>query len=154
MLNVTLKGIWSHKRRLIGTILAVVLGVAFLAGTLVLGDTMRAGFSDLFTDVNASTDAEVRSATEIGTDQTQERGLLDESLTDTIRGVDGVAAAAPQVGGQHCSLVSGSNTIGAASTSSSVTVLRNTANGLRAACWRAFTEMRAKVSGRMPCCSM
>jgi putative ABC transport system permease protein len=97
MLNVTLKGIWSHKRRLIGTVLAVVLGVAFLAGTLVLGDTMRAGFSDLFTDVNASTDAEVRSATEIGTDQTEERGLLDESLTDTIRGVDGVAAATPQV---------------------------------------------------------
>ena len=97
MLNVTLKGIWAHKRRLIGTVLAVVLGVSFLAGTLVLGDTMRAGFSDLFTDVNASTDAEVRSATEIGTDQTEERGLLDESLTDTIRDVDGVAAAAPDV---------------------------------------------------------
>jgi putative ABC transport system permease protein len=97
MLNVTLKGIWSHKRRLIGTVVAVVLGVAFLAGTLVLGDTMRAGFSSLFTDINSTTDAEVRSATEIGTDQTQERGLLDESLTDTIRDVDGVAAAAPQV---------------------------------------------------------
>ena len=97
MLNVTLKGIWSHKRRLIGTILAVILGVAFLAGTLVLGDTMRAGCSNLFTDVNASTDAEVRSATEIGTDQTEERGLLDESLTDSIRDVDGVAAAAPEI---------------------------------------------------------
>ena len=97
MLNVTLKGIWSHKRRLIGTIVAVVLGVSFLAGTLVLGDTMRAGFSDLFADVNASTDAEVRSTTEIGTDQTEERGLLDVSLTETVRDVDGVAAAAPQI---------------------------------------------------------
>ena len=50
MLNVSLKGLWAHKRRLFGTVFAVVLGVAFLVGTLVLGDTMRAGFDDLFTD--------------------------------------------------------------------------------------------------------
>ena len=31
----------AHKRRLFGTFLAVFLGVAFLAGTLVLGDTLR-----------------------------------------------------------------------------------------------------------------
>jgi hypothetical protein len=42
--------------------------------------------------------------------------------------------------------VSGSNTVGEAITSSSVTVWRNTASGLRAACWRALTEMRPKVS--------
>ena len=65
-----------------------------------------------------------------------------------------MAAAAPQVGGQHCSRVSGSNTVGEASTSSSVTVWRNTASGLRAACWRALTDMRAKVLGAMPNCRM
>ena len=42
MLNVTLKGLWAHKRRMVGTLLAVFLGVAFLSGTLVLGDTLRA----------------------------------------------------------------------------------------------------------------
>ena len=62
MLRVSLKGLWAHKRRLFGTVFAVVLGVAFLVGTLVLGDTMRAGFDDLFTEVNAGTDAVVRSA--------------------------------------------------------------------------------------------
>ena len=41
-----------------------------------------------------------------------------------------------------------------AMTSSSVSVWRNTASGLRAACWRALTEMRPKVSGRMPYCFM
>ena len=30
MLNVTLKSLWGHKRRLVGTVLAVFLGVAFL----------------------------------------------------------------------------------------------------------------------------
>ena len=37
MLRVSLKGLWAHKRRLFGSVFAVLLGVAFLAGTLVLG---------------------------------------------------------------------------------------------------------------------
>ena len=40
MLHATLSGLWARKRRLLGTSLAVVLGVAFLAATLVLGDAM------------------------------------------------------------------------------------------------------------------
>ena len=43
MLTVTVAGIWARKRRLLGTCTAVVLGVAFLAATLVLGDSMRCG---------------------------------------------------------------------------------------------------------------
>ena len=35
----TIKTIWSRKRRLLATTIAVVLGVAFLAATMVLGDT-------------------------------------------------------------------------------------------------------------------
>ena len=97
MLRVSLKGVWAHKRRLFGSVFAVLLGVAFLAGTLVLGDTMRAGFSDLFSEANRGTDAVVRSTTEVGSDQTQTRGLIDESLGDEIADVDGVDAVAPQV---------------------------------------------------------
>lgn len=36
MFKLTVKTLWSHKRRLIGTFAAVALGVAFLSGTLVL----------------------------------------------------------------------------------------------------------------------
>src|SRR3954464_7696934 len=99
MLKVSLKGLWAHKRRLFGTVFAVVLGVTFLVGTLVLGDTMRAGFDSLFTKVNDGTDAVVRSATKVGSDQTETRGLIDTSLVPTIQGVDGVRAAAPSVQG-------------------------------------------------------
>ena len=56
MFKLTSKTMWAHKRRLFGTVLAVVLGVAFLAGTLVLGDTMRAGIDDAFTTANAGID--------------------------------------------------------------------------------------------------
>ena len=71
MLTVTLAGIWARKRRLIGTCTAVVLGVAFLAATLVLADSMRAGFNRAFTEANAGTDVVVRSSTVMGSDETK-----------------------------------------------------------------------------------
>ena len=86
MWRTTLKSIGAHKRRLLGTCTAVLLGVAFLSGTLVLGDTMTEGFGDMFTEANAGTDAVVRSATEVGEADFAERGLIDRSLVDEVAG--------------------------------------------------------------------
>ena len=99
MFKVALKSTWSHKRRLIGTVSAVVLGIAFLAGTLMLGDTMRAGFDDLFADATANTDAVVRGSTEIESDQLSQQALLDASVLDEVRAVDGVADAEAEIVG-------------------------------------------------------
>ena len=63
MITVTFKGLWACKRRLVGTLLAVFLGVSFLSGALALGDTLRSNFDQLFANANAGTDAVVRSAT-------------------------------------------------------------------------------------------
>ncbi|MDV9193005.1 ABC transporter substrate-binding protein, partial [Streptomyces sp. SR27] len=52
----------AHRRRFLGTFAAVLLGVAFLTGTLVMGDTLRASFDSLFTGATRGTDAVVRSA--------------------------------------------------------------------------------------------
>ena len=100
--TVIFKGLRAHKRRLVGTFLAVFLGVAFLSGTLVLGDTLRGNFDNLFTEANAGTDVVVRHASSLSTDPGEpdsQRGLIDASLVDTVRGVDGVAAAEPSVEG-------------------------------------------------------
>ena len=97
MWKTTLKSICAHKRRLLGTSSAVVLGVAFLAATLVLGDTMEAGFGDMFTEANAGTDAVVRSGPRSADDDVSERGLLDASIVDDIAAVDGVATAVPEI---------------------------------------------------------
>ncbi len=97
MFKLTSKSMWAHKRRLFGTVLAVVLGVAFLAGTLVLGDTMRAGIDDAFTTANAGIDSVVRSSTKVGTEETETRGLIDASLAQRVSRVDGVATAIPNV---------------------------------------------------------
>jgi putative ABC transport system permease protein len=95
----TLKSINAHKRRLLATSTAVLLGVAFLAATLVLGDTMTAGFSAMFADANEGTDALVRSDVEVGDGDLSERGTLDSALVDRIAAVDGVDAAAARIEG-------------------------------------------------------
>ena len=99
MWRTTIKSIGAHKRRLLATSSAVVLGVAFLSGTLVLGDTMETGFGDMYSEANAGTDAVVRSSTEVGDDDISERGLLDASVVDDVAAVDGVATAVPEVSG-------------------------------------------------------
>ena len=100
MRTVMFKGLLAHKRRLVGTFLAVFIGVAFLSGTLVLGDTLRGNFDNLFTEANAGTDVVVRHASKLSTDPGEpdsQRGLVDASVVNRVRGVDGVAAAAPSV---------------------------------------------------------
>ena len=43
MRRVTLRSLWEHKRRLVSTVVAIVLGVAFMSGTLVFADTIDQG---------------------------------------------------------------------------------------------------------------
>jgi putative ABC transport system permease protein len=98
MLRTVLKGLWAHKRRLLGTTTAVVLGIAFLTATLVLGDSMRAGFRSAFSEANAGTDVIVRSASKVGGEDSV-RGFIDAGLVDTVARADGVAEAVPSIEG-------------------------------------------------------
>ncbi len=99
MLRTILTTLWSRKRRLASTSIAVVLGVAFLAATLILGATTKAGFRDTFTAANEGTDVIVRNETRIGTEESRIRGLIDETLVADVAAFDGVAAALPEVSG-------------------------------------------------------
>ena len=91
----------AHKRRFAGTFLAVFLGVAFLAGTLVMGDTLRASFDSMFGNATSGTDAVVRSADAITTPGESEgvRQPVGTALVSTLERVHGVAAAAPDIEG-------------------------------------------------------
>jgi putative ABC transport system permease protein len=92
VLRATLKSIRGHTSRLVGTAVSVVLGVAFLAGTLIFTDTVTRTFDDLFASVYENVDAEIRSATEIDAGfGVVERGRLPEALVDQVAAVDGVA---------------------------------------------------------------
>jgi putative ABC transport system permease protein len=100
MLRLTLRGLWSRKLRTALTFVVVMLGVSLMAGTLVLTDTIRTTFDDLFADVNRGTDVYVRGVTQFESSfgDTQ-RPRLDESVVADIDGVDGVDLAEPSVQG-------------------------------------------------------
>ncbi|MGW1063998.1 ABC transporter permease [Streptomyces aureus] len=100
-LRLSLSSLRGHKRRFAGTFFAVFLGVAFLAGTLVMGDTLRAGFDTMFGDATKGTDAVVRSAgviTAPGEGQGV-RAPVATGLVAAIERVPAVAAAAPDIQG-------------------------------------------------------
>ena len=101
MIRITLVSLWARRRRLVGTTVAVFLGVAFLAGTLVLGDTLSANFDRLFAEVSSGTDVVVRSSSVIDTDDGPDdaRGALAESLVAELSDIDGVADVEGQVVG-------------------------------------------------------
>ena len=98
MFSLTLKSIRANKARFLLTSIAVLLGVAFMAGTFVLTDTIRKSYSEISTNVYRRTDAVVRSAR--ATDSSNEgpatRGTISASTLETVRATKGVASAEPQ----------------------------------------------------------
>ena len=102
MLKVTLRGLLAHRRRLLGTLFAILLGVGFLAGTLTFNQTLNSNFNSLFSTASAGTDAVVRSSqviTSSGPGADQERPPLSASLISTLSRVPGVAEAQGQISG-------------------------------------------------------
>jgi putative ABC transport system permease protein len=111
--KIATRSLWAHKRRLISTCVAIVIGVAFLSGTLILGDTLTANFERLFTDVSARTDVVVRNATVVDPDSVLDyRGPVPSSLVDTVARVPGVATAEAQIVGYGTLLGSDGEPIG------------------------------------------
>jgi putative ABC transport system permease protein len=99
MLRMAFKGLAARKFRLFATSLAVTLGVAFMAGTLVLTDTIQKTFDDLFSDIYDDTDAVVRAQGAFDASGVEQRGRVDASLLDTVSAVDGVNDAQPDIRG-------------------------------------------------------
>ncbi|MFG1920854.1 ABC transporter permease [Cryptosporangium sp. NPDC048952] len=99
MRRVLLSGLRARRRRLVGTFLAVLLGVAFLAATLTMTATMTSAIDGFFTEANAGTDVVVRSATALSSGPNAARPPLDGSVLETVREVPGVDVAAPVVEG-------------------------------------------------------
>jgi putative ABC transport system permease protein len=92
----TIRGLVAHKLRLVATALAVTLGVAFMAGTLVLTDTVTKTFDDLFADIYTTTDVVVRGegVFDAGPEGFGvQRVRVDESVLADVRGVPEVAEA-------------------------------------------------------------
>jgi putative ABC transport system permease protein len=94
VIKVTFKGILAHKVRFLLTGVAIILGVAFICGTLVFTATINKAFDGLFTDVYSNTDAVVREKSTFTSEGFGSvRGRIDASLIPEVRRTDGVAQA-------------------------------------------------------------
>ena len=98
VIKLSLQNTWAHKRRLFGTFMAVLIGVGFLSGTLILGDTLRANFDKLFKAGYAGVDLVVRPERDkSGDDNGFAAKTLPASLADEIAKVPGVRVAHAEV---------------------------------------------------------
>jgi putative ABC transport system permease protein len=95
MFRVIVGGLLARRFRLFATGLAVMLGVAFMAGTLVLTNTISRTFNDLSAGVYKGTDAEVRATAVFTGPQFSgaQRPFINASLAGRLSRVPGVAVA-------------------------------------------------------------
>jgi putative ABC transport system permease protein len=93
MTKVALRGLAQRKLRAFVTALAVLLGVAFIAGSYVLTDTINRSFDDIFDDAYAGTDVAISPSTTGGGEEIDLPPFSAEVLNQ-VRRVDGVEKAA------------------------------------------------------------
>jgi putative ABC transport system permease protein len=105
MRKVTVTGLLARKLRLALTALAIVLGVTFVTGTLVLTDTLSHTFTTLVSGVYQHVSFEIRgkaafnSNTAAAVDGTADRRPVPQSLATAVGRLPGVAAVAGSVSG-------------------------------------------------------
>ena len=101
MWRITVKGLRAHKLRLALTALAIVLGVTFVTGTLVLTDTLNNTFTTLFGQVYQNINFEVRGVAAFPTSGAAGaiRKPIPESIIAAVKDVPGVAVAEGGVSG-------------------------------------------------------
>ncbi len=103
MLRTTLAGLRLHKSRYVTTVLAILLGVMFVAGTMVFADTLEASYEESVMGAATSVDAVAVPEAEEGVD---EDGFpldpvpFDDAVLDDIRALPEVAEADGLVRGQ------------------------------------------------------
>jgi putative ABC transport system permease protein len=101
MLTATFRSMVAHKLRLLLTAASIALGIALLAGTMILTNTMGIAFDQLFGKIASGTDVVVRTeapftATEgVGTT----RPPISQDVLEEVEDVEGVRAAEGTVQG-------------------------------------------------------
>ena len=96
MTSLALKSLWARRVRALTTTLAVVIGVAFVAGTYILTDTTFAAFDEIFEDSLAKTDVVITAREEVR-QETGETPSFEAAVLPRVKRVDGVHVAVGQI---------------------------------------------------------
>ncbi|WP_405841559.1 ABC transporter permease [Streptomyces platensis] len=104
MLRTALRNVLAHKARLMMTALAVLLGVAFVAGTLIFSDTVgeaiRKASAKNLSGVAVSVHALAAEDTPVTGKDGKRTTALDDKLADTVRALPGVQSVRRNVTGE------------------------------------------------------
>ena len=108
MLKATLRSFLAHKGRLLLSALAIILSVAFVAGSLIFSDTVTRTFDRLFASTSADVTVEpkqdLKSQVPTGAAET-----VPASLADRVGKVDGVSSAHADVSVENITVVDSKN---------------------------------------------
>jgi putative ABC transport system permease protein len=91
-----LRGLATRKLRSALTAIAILLGVAMIAGTFILTDQIRGAFDDIFLKANQGTDVVLSHQTAFDSFE-QAAGPIPASILPEVEKVPGVAKAAGQI---------------------------------------------------------
>jgi putative ABC transport system permease protein len=123
MTRITVRGLLARKLRLALTALAIVLGVTFVTGTLVITDTLNRTFDTLIGTAYQHVNFQIRGAAAFNNDTaaaangSADRKPVPASIAAAVRRLPGVASVDPSVAG-YAQFVSGGNAIGSAGSAS------------------------------------
>jgi putative ABC transport system permease protein len=94
MIAVVLRGFLQRKLRVALTAIAIALGVALMAGTYVLTDTINSSFASIFRTANKGSDVVITPRQALGSNVRSQVSPITEAMLARVRAVPGVAKAA------------------------------------------------------------
>jgi putative ABC transport system permease protein len=94
--RLAVKSLWARKVRALTTTLAVVIGVAFVAGTYILTDTTFQAFDEIFADSLEKTSVVISAENEVRQESGEEPSF-DASVLPEVERVEGVRTASGQI---------------------------------------------------------
>ncbi|MEE1816628.1 ABC transporter permease [Streptomyces sp. SP18ES09] len=97
MFRTALRNVLAHKARLLMTVLAVMLGVAFVSGTLVFTDTLGQAFRNQ--SAKSYDDVAVSVTMYPNPEEARKTPGLSREVVDKVAKLDGVASVTPRVDG-------------------------------------------------------
>ncbi len=92
-----LRGLRQRKLRVALTAIAIALGVALMAGTYILTDTINNSFAGIFQTANKGHDVVVTPSQRLGSRVRSQVSPIDEAMLARVRAVPGVAEASGSI---------------------------------------------------------
>jgi putative ABC transport system permease protein len=90
VVRLTVRGVLARKFRVLRTVFAIVLGVAFVSGAFMLTDSVKVAINGLFDELQGDVDLEVRARIAFGDEASARRDPVPDSLVADIATVEGV----------------------------------------------------------------